>query len=527
MAAVGRLPLLLTFVAIAVVAVGAWLVVSEPDPPIRLGEAGSADPTEPWWLTVTVVEGKESEPVTDTTLTFLLRLVGRPHDVVSVERTTDAYGRARIGPIVAPLAEAQLELAALSDRYDVAKVPARAEIDPSEGRTLRATCEVVRISIVSGRVELPPGVSAAEVAVWRWLVRDWWVPVAIDASGRFTHRGYGAGPVALEAAAVGQGRRWYGRTQVEEGARDVFLALTDVRPGDPALLRVRVVDPDDAPAIGLVTLSLEDMGTHVSSVRGLVGRRISGTGTIAFVYEPSGTIEIEVTGIAPAGLGTEVVRGIGMDQTEVTVRLPLDRESPPRGGLGTDRHTASRPLGRPSLSGQFPPDLLVRVLDWKFEDRGAWACLVRGGSIVRNTRLDADGVARFSHLSHLPDVEDLQIWIAGLGGGRFVWVQEMEPGTDEIEVRPEVGATVRGTVRFPGGIVPERWFVHAPGPAISQRSFDAGAFEVRQEGATFEVLGVPPGTWEFSLGHGPDDAFEWVFFEARAGEHVRVDVQAE
>lgn len=516
----GPLPLLLLLVLAAVLVGTSW-VSRESGTAIRLGPTDAGGDVGPWWLDVTVVTGAERQPVANVPLTFLLWLREHPRHMVPVTRTTDAHGCVRLGPLHAPLAEAELEVVARSQRYDVAKRPARAEVVSPEAHTLCATCEVVFLSVVSGRVALPPGVPAEAVVLWRWIGQDFWAQVEVAGNGRFTSHGYGPEAAILEVAAAWQGERGYGRAKVEGGTQDVLLELSDVRPGDPALLHLRVVGPEGKAVTGLVSARLET--AFPSPPVG--GQLVRGAGPVAFLYEPEHRLEIEVTGIEPGGLGSAAPVPIDVDETELEVHLPRAAAGAGHPGTGIGQRYLSAHVQRPALGVSPHPDLVVRVLDWDFADRGAWACIVRGGGILQHAHLDAEGVARFDHL---PNRKGLQVWVARLGGGRYVWRKDLQSGTREIEVRPRVGGTVRGTVRFPQGVASEDWFVHAPGPGMSMNfeAFAVGSFEVRQEGATFEVLGVPPGTWKFGLFDPTEGGGDWVDFEARVGEPVVVDGKA-
>lgn len=147
-----------------------------------------------------------------------------------------------------------------------------------------------------------------------------------------------------------------------------------------------------------------------------------------------------------------------------------------------------------------PYSLRFRVNPWRFEDRGAWAVLSVGDDLHKRAQVDPGGTLQFDDL---PNFDRYALWIGGLAGGRYVWLRDLEPPSDDawdaLAVEPKAGGTIRGRVLPPPGVQLDTWSVAPVGPALEQRHRGGvlGGVPCEQDAQrlTFACVGVPGGTW--------------------------------
>jgi hypothetical protein len=160
-------------------------------------------------------------------------------------------------------------------------------------------------------------------------------------------------------------------------------------------------------------------------------------------------------------------------------------------GVIVDRDVDSVVLTLPAGEAAPIVDLRIRVPDFAEEDRGTMVFL---GS--NHARLDDEGcvVFRGARVG-----KAYALWIAGLSGGRYVWEKEFHIDGENMTLQPRRGGKIRGSVRVPEGAQLDSLALWPMGiiRVWIEEDPQAGSFDWSTDyvAGTFEVVGVPPGTW--------------------------------
>ena len=106
----------------------------------------------------------------------------------------------------------------------------------------------------------------------------------------------------------------------------------------------------------------------------------------------------------------------------------------------------------------------------------------------------------------------------------------MRVSEEEIVVRPKRGGTIRGRVRTPDDVVLDSlslWPFGAVGGVFIEEEPLAGSFRWTSdvENKTFEVVGVPPGTWSVWVWGDQGEKHYEGDVEAAPGDEVVVDLR--
>ena len=174
-----------------------------------------------------------------------------------------------------------------------------------------------------------------------------------------------------------------------------------------------------------------------------------------------------------------------------------------------------------------------------YEDRGAWLLLDRAGWRPKRGRVTPGG---WVILNHVDLALGREVWVGGLAGGRYVWGKNLtapvhhagqaegadpaDLGFDVTRLDVEQGGVIRGRVATENGRPLDTWRVEplAPMLVVDRAGQAIGACPCTQdlEARTFEIRGVPPGTWTLHVkGQSEGEVIEGRV-DARTGESVVV-----
>ena len=369
-----------------------------------------------------------------------------------------------------------------------------------------------------------------------------------DEDGRFELRDLGEGPYEVHVKAPPQ----YGPVpplSVSSGAKGVRFELAEAAAADVTVLdyegravsgaRVTAgIDDETAKRAGIERHSrgFTTDGEGVAHVRGLA----AGVPYNVSVTPPDGRDDVRATAIrawTPEALTVRlerayVIQGVVHDLTGKPVaeaQVEYGAEDDPGHWLGTQtaedgtfqlaglergRYRVRAQVGAGSMPMPRAPGfeeegwvvveagtrdlvlkvdpgatLRIRIQPWTGNEWGQGIAMREqrpGGGSHSQGQVDGEGVAVFRGCS--PD-KRYDVFVGDLPDGQYVLARDLRATGKEIVLAPQTGGTIRGRLLVPSGaeVGYQTAFVQILGMSHSGTVHEDG---------TFEIEGVPPGTWE-------------------------------
>ena len=160
--------------------------------------------------------------------------------------------------------------------------------------------------------------------------------------------------------------------------------------------------------------------------------------------------------------------------------------------------------------------LRIRIQPWTGDERGQGIALREqrdGGASYAYDQVEGDGVAVFRGCS--PD-RRYDVFVGGLPNGQYVLGRDLQATGQELVLAPQTGGTIRGRLRLPPGGDVKRVSV-----GVRILGLHHGG-QVADDGS-FEIEGVPPGTW--TVVGGAQRGAAWLSGETQAAPGASVEIE--
>jgi protocatechuate 3,4-dioxygenase beta subunit len=265
---------------------------------------------------------------------------------------------------------------------------------------------------------------------------------------------------------------------------------------------------------GDVTVRLERAYVISGVVRDLAGRPVAE----AWVQYGAEDDPGRWTGERTAEDGTFSIRNLSRGRYRVRVRVGTSLAMPMPGEPAEKDGHVLVDAGTRDLVLKVDPGVTLRILvkPWTGDEWGHAVVLREqreGGASFDHGQVDGNGRAEFCGCS--PD-KRYDLFVGGLPNGQYVLVRDLQVTGEELVLAPQTGGTIRGRL-----LLPSTGDLKSLQVSVRILGIQHGG-QVQADG-TFEIVGVPPGTWPVVAFARQGDG--WLGGEVQAAPGATIEIR--